>query len=333
MLVFIISVGLVVLLYALMTILYKRTNAYKNQFVTIKDYLRGVPDDLEFVILGSTYMKYAFNSISQLRIKGFNFSLEAESLQCDEKILEQYASRMRPGCTVIIGVAACVALCDEKDLISRNYNCYYKIFDYEHLPKIQKKSIKYRISYMFPVRLRNIKQFFRIIKDTKPLNDIIEKWPSLCNNFQAIKNMDGMAQGWINMFHLKDLKNPDLPASIKEKLELNVSTLIRMVNFCREHSFRPVIVIPPFSKYLNQHFSEEFVDSSLIQIINKVQETCGVLVLNYWDADDFRDELSLFVDGGFRMSEYGSLKFMRMVIKDLNSHGFKLNNANIARPL
>lgn len=312
--------------------LYKRTNAYQNQFVTIRGYLDGVPDNLKMACFGSTYAKFAFNALDKLNIQGFNFSLDAECLQCDKEVLEQYSDRLSPGCVVVFGLAACVTFCKEEEVVAINYRKYFKVLEKRRLPKKLSRSIKYRLGYHFPLT-HNLKQAIRIFLDVPLIKDVVERYPVCCSALQTPKNMKDMAQGWIKMFRLPDLKQANLSEENNRRMKTNTSVLTEMIEFCQQKGWKPVIVITPSSAELNKHFSDQFVEATLLTMVHEVQQTTGVYAFDYRKDVAFQHDPSLFVDGGFRMSKYGSVKFIRQLIRDLNEKGFCLDDKSIAKAI
>ena len=318
--------------FLLLNWLYKRTNAYKNQLVTIKGYLDGVPDNLKLACFGSTYAKFAFNALDELNIQGFNFSLDAECLQCDRKLLELYGGKLSPGCIVVFGLAACIACCKEEEIVVFNYRQYFHVLDHKRLPRKLAHSIKYRLGYYLPLA-QNIKRAIRIFFDVPHIKDVMERYPAYCSALQAQTNMKSMAQGWIKLFHLQDLRQTNLSEENNKQINANAITLTEMIEYSRKMNWKPVIVIIPSSAELNGHFSDQFVDATLMKMVHKVEKATGVCVLDYRKDQAFQHDSSLFVDGGFRMSEYGSVKFIRQLTRDLNEKGFVLNNKSIARAI
>lgn len=322
----------VILGFLLLNHLYKRTNAYKNQFVTIRGYLDGVPNNLKMACFGSTYAKFAFNALDELNIRGFNFSLDAECLQCDQKLLEQYAGKLSPGCVVVFGLAACIACCKEEEVVVFNYRQYFQVLDNKRLPRKLAHSIKYRLAYYFPLA-QGLKRAVRVFFDEPHIKDVMERYPAYCSALQAQTNMKSMAQGWIKLFHLQDLRQTNLSEENNKRINANAITLTEMIEYSREMGWNPVIVIIPSSAELNKHFSDQFIEATLMKMVNEVEKSTGVCVLDYRKERAFQNDPSLFVDGGFRMSKYGSVKFIRQLTRDLNEKGFVLNNKSIARAI
>lgn len=313
-------------LYVVCNFLYKRTNDYKNRLLTIHDYLEGVPCNLQMATFGSTYSKFAFNNYKELGLNGFNFSIDAEALLSDKRLLEQYAHHLAPGCIVVFCLAACISCCKEEETVVLNQWNYYSLLADNRLPEVLKGSLRKRLDYLLPLRLKNIKLLWRVIHDKRRLHDVTEKWGDYYTPEQAALNMKVLTGCWTKMFKLNDLKEVNLSDENKCRIEGNIQNLKEMADFCKERGWRPVVVIPPMSRLLNGYFSKGFLDATLRRVTDEVCKETDMKVYDYMNAETFQDDISLFVDGGFRMSKYGSLKFMRRFIADLNKDGMEINN-------
>lgn len=322
-----IIIQLLLVAYIFANCLYKRTNAYKNSYVTIKGYLQGVPKNLRIVAFGSTYAKYAFNNFEELRLNGFNFCLEAEALQSDFRLMKQYETHLAPGCIVVINLAACVTCCNEEEVVVLYANNYYKILPFKMLPKVLRYSFKRWWHYVFPIGLKNLKQFGRLIIDTDCIDDVASRHPVSVTASSANENMENIANGWIQMFKLEDLKSIDIPKKIEECVRTNEHTLNEMVAFCKSKEWKPLFVIPPMSSKLYRNFSDEFVEKVLLSVANKCSHLNNIPLYNYLKQEEFYNDYNLYCDGGFRLNKYGSKKFMRHFFSDLIKDGIIANNS------
>ena len=88
----------------------KSTNAYNNLCIDIKTFRDGLPEKIQLVNTGSTYSKFAFSSLSDKHLNYADFSLQSESLEMDDAILNHYVDRLEPGCVVVVVAAACLLL-------------------------------------------------------------------------------------------------------------------------------------------------------------------------------------------------------------------------------
>lgn len=319
-----------VLIYIVGNCLYKKTNDYKNKFVTIRGYEDGVPMNIKVAAFGSTYGKYAFNTLAEMKISGFNFCLEAEPLQCDLKLMKKYANHLAPNCIVFINLAACVACCKEEELVVLNFRNYYKLFGFRNASNSLKYNIRYWLKYLFPIGVKNVKKFGRILFDTPLVNDVADRHPVSVSDNEARKNMQNMANGWINMFHLKDLKAAELPDEIQRRVAENERTLNDIITYCFQKNWQPVVVIPPVSSELNKHFSETFNEKVLINIVSNCTKGKNVPVYNFFRSEAFQYNWALFCDGGFRLNRYGSKKFIRHLFREMNTKGIIANNSTLS---
>lgn len=301
--------------------LYKRTNAYKNRFVPALGYLKGVPFGLKFAAFGSTYGMFAFNSMKHLLIKGFNFCLPSESIEADLSILKQYVDHLDAGCVVAINLSACVAMCEKKDVRSSNNEIYSKILEKNNISS----GLACMLKRMFPLTIANWKQFARIFIDVPSKKDVLDSYAFVGSEEEAKKNMAKMVNGWKNMFHLSSMKESAISEGNKKKIHRNIGYMKNFISLCEEKRVCPVFVIPPVSAYLGDYISYEFLDATLFELTNAAADE-RIPVYNYLNRAEFQHDLSLFQDGGFRLSAYGSRKFMNVFFDDLRNDGFVIDN-------
>lgn len=307
--------GMLSLLF-LLNYLYKKTNIYKNSNIYIKNYIRGVPNNLAVVNLGSTYSKFAFDNYEKFQLRGFNFALASETLEMDYQILQQYASHIAPGATVIAVTAACLLL--YRDRVQSEH---YEILD---KTRISNRSLKEYIAYKFPL-ICYPKHAARIIFEKLEISSIYNIYSDYISEEKMQNELEGLVNCWKNLFQLKDLKVVNLSEQSNRNIQKSADELKKIVNFCKKRNWTPVVVIPPFSEKLNRFFSQDFVNAVVRQPIRDILPN-DVLFLDYqWDAY-FQDKQYLYLDGGFRLNEHGSQIFMRRLFSDLKEQGIIINN-------
>lgn len=298
-------------------ILYRKTNAYKNKMLVVRNIMNGVPEHIKFANFGSTYTMYAFNSYKELELDGFSFAMDAQSLEIDNVLLHKYADRIEENATVVFGLAACVSLYRYKMVADKQK--YYQFLKSSELPYYSLSDVTN--SYF----LRNVgmkQKLKRIIKDLDLFDDIVEIYPPDCSEEEKKKNMAGMANGWIKLFHLDDLKSPSINSENQANLEFNANLLKSMVGFCVEKKWKPVFVIIPFSAELNQYFGYEFVQAVLYKLMGPAREKYNIPVYDYRTHELFQNDDASYIDGGFRMSKYGSKKFMKLLFRDMDKGSY-----------
>jgi len=303
----------------LLNYMYKKTNAYKNNNIYIKDYIKGVPGDLQIVNLGSTYSKFAFDNYEKLQLRGFNFALTSETLEMDYQILQQYADHIKPGATVIAAVAACLLL--YRDETHTGQLMHYKILDMKRIPNI---SMKKYLHCKFPL-IFHPKRISQIVYDKPEILSIYNTYPDYITHERMDKESEEMVGCWMDLFKLDNLKSDKLSEQNKRNIQKSAEELKKIVDFCKERGWTPVVVIPPFSEKLNQFFSQEFVDAVVRQPIRDILSRDALFLDYQWD-DYFQDKPYLYLDGGFRLNEHGSQIFMRRIFTDLKKNGIIINN-------
>lgn len=308
----------------LLTSLYRKSIAYKNANVAILKYQIDIPESLQLANFGSTYSMYAFNSYNELRLNAFNFAIDAQSLEIDEKLLSKYASQIAPGATVIFGLAACVTYY-RYSMVS-NKTRYYEFLDKKDIPNY---SLSCAIRHHFPLSLGRMKAMVGAIVRHHDVKDIYAGYPSVLSREVMELNMQRMANGWIKMFHLSDLKQRNTNMDNEQNKDFNTSLLRSMFEFCLSKGWKPVVVITPFSDILNKYFGDEFIATSLGDMISKATDGLKVDVLDYRLHPAFQQDYSSYLDGGFRLNKKGSIKFVKQVLNDLNIKGYSLTNSTI----
>ena len=309
--------------------LYKRTNYYKNQFIALSDYKSNMPNNIKLAIFGSTYAKFAFNSLKEFDHNAMNFALDAECLECDQAIIEQYNHKLAPGCIVIFTIGACAACSKKEDIVCINPRYYYQILDYKRIP-INILSIKNFLKFYFPLAFKpqGIKYIFF---DCKKFDNIIDTYPYECETEKRKTSMQSLVDVWLKMFKLPNLKDANLSEDIQNRVEINIEVLKQLVQYAINNGFRPVIVVPPMSRLLNSYYSDSFIDKTLKRLCLSVKSEFNIPYLDYRTHIDFQLDETMFLDGGFRMSSIGSSHFVKIVLKDLCKYGYKLNNNYIQK--
>lgn len=315
---------LIIISFITVNILYRKTHAYKNRFLAARNIMNGVPRCIRFANFGSTYTMYAFNSYKELELDGFSFAMDAQSLEIDNVLLHKYANCIEENATVVFGLAACVSLYRYKMVTDKQK--YYQFLKSYELPNYSLSDATNRI---FSRDIGMKQKLKRIIKDTDLLYDVVENYPPVCSEEEKKKNMAGMANGWVKLFNLNDLKSPNINSENQSNLEFNANLLKSMVEFCIEKKWKPIFVITPFSSELNQYFGYEFVQTVLYKLMQPAREKYNVPVFDYRTHESFQNDDASYIDGGFRLSKYGSKKFIKLLFRDMEKDTY--NNSKIGK--
>ena len=213
-------VVLVLALILLLNYLYLRTSRYKNECIDIKTYFNGVPENLKFVNLGSTYSKFAFGGIDELKLESADLSLQAQSLDVDYSLLKEYSCCFSDGCIVFICLAACCMMYE-----GNNNPLYCKILNKENNPKY---SLKEKLKSVFPL-LINPRRVKYLIKHDEEYQNIYDSMRQANNDCEAESILNNMANGWIKMFNLSNLKEAQISDYNQLVIKKNTEILKSMI--------------------------------------------------------------------------------------------------------
>lgn len=212
---------------------------YQNQF------------GLDVVNLGSNPGVYSFN-YADLPIKGSNWALGPQSLTHDFNILRNYFSYLKEGGHVIVVVLPFSCLESRYD---KSHNLKYYTFlhpatilNFEDKERTRALLIKGNPFKQMPVLC--IKQTLLEIK-----KKIVASVRMPQKDLQ--KSAFDMMNCWKTKFGLVDLKAP-ISEKHLEELHTRKKTLIKIIEFCKERTLKPVVVIPPMYHTLGSMFPDEF---------------------------------------------------------------------------
>ena len=293
---------------------YKRTDYFKWQHLELESYKQGVPKQLDCGVFGSTYALYAFQAMPQYHSNNrfFNFSLNAESIEQDYLLFNKYKTHFNKRAFVLFTLAPCVCYYTYK--ASPQYNSYF-LLNHKEIPNF--KLSRY-LSYRLPL-LSDFKQIFRSLKFllSEQEMSLDALFPPSVSEEVAKMNMKGLAEGWMHLFRLPNLREKNQDALNERALKENANDLKSMIDDCIQHEIVPVIVITPFAKELTNYFGKAFLDNGMYKLIQEAVGTHQVRVLDYLYDADYQNNRSLFADGGFRLNNAGSSLLCKKVMKEL----------------
>lgn len=296
----------------LLNALYKRTNAFRNQFLDVqKFFIRGgVGDNLEIVNLGSNHPKFGFD-YSELDVKGENWAVGPQTLEYDLAILRKNVSHLASGAVVVIPI------CLLKLFLYRQkgrsvHTKYYSFLDPEYIVgygKLDKWS-----NYSFPL-LFHPKRLRSLIRDAKKDNRLLLK-DNQCKTEESLnKDADFWINCWNKEFNIQ-LPTPLLSQENRDAISKNIQILKEMIDFCISKGLKPVIAILPVTNFLYSRFTPEFIENHILAYIANANEA-KVPVVNYLTDERFTDP-SLYINTFF-FNTIGRKKFTKQFIEDLRA--------------
>lgn len=298
--------------------IFRTTNYYKNKMVQFNSYNGGVPEKITFSNFGSSYSKHAFAAIDGKYEKFADFALYCQSLTFDRILLEKYVDRMEKNAIVVVVIAPCLFLFEYPN--EEQEQQYYHVLGKEEIPRYSPKQ-KYRVSHPVYFEIKPLIKTILSGENRKPFSDIYDRYPTRLSSEQSKAFAKRQAENWMDMFALSNLKSTAFCEKSLSDISGTTDELTSILKICIERMLAPVIIIPPFSSYLNSYFSAEFIEDVLHSSINKAN-VFRVPVLDYQFNDRFQADSSLYSDGCFLLNRRGSLKFLKLLFNDMDNLGY-----------
>lgn len=292
--------------------LYKRTNAYQNQFIDVRKFSEkgGVGNNLEIINLGSNHPKFGFD-YTGLNVKGENWAVGPQTLEYDFAILRDNVSHLAPKAVVVIPICLLKMFLyrQEGRTVHTKYYTFLKPKDIVGYSQLDKWS-NYSFPLLFhPMRLR------RLLKDTKKDNRLSLD-VNLCRTEADLnKDADYWIDIWNKEFDIK-LPTPTLSTENQSDIQKNIQILKEMIEFCLSKGLKPVIAILPVTNYLYSRFTPEFIENHILAYVAEANEV-KVPVKNYLADERFTDS-SLYINSFF-FNTKGRKKFTKQFIEDLRA--------------
>ena len=296
----------------LLNALYKRTNAYRNQFIDVRKFSvkGGVGDNLEIVNLGSNHPKFGFD-YSGLDVKGENWAVGPETFEYDFAVLRKNASHLAPGAVVVLPI------CLLKFFLYRQKSraIHLKYYSFLNSQDIVGYSKKEQIcNYMFPLFFHP-RAIRSLIRDTKKDNRLLLD-KNLCDTEEKLNNdADYWIDCWNREFDIH-LPSPTLKPNNRNDIIQNIRILKEMIDYCLSRGLKPVIAILPVTDFLYSRFTSEFIDNYILGYIADANKA-GIPVMNYLTDERFKDP-SLYINSFF-FNATGRKKFTKQFVDDLRA--------------
>lgn len=298
----------------------KQTNWYKNVFVYTKQmcsnagYRDYLVRNLDIVNVGSNPARFAFHYED---VKGENWSTGNQGKDMDFEILKFRHSFLRKGGVVLLpiipfsGVAGFLKKNNPEYLGIKYYAKFAHTLDggqANRIPECHKafKWIKYPLLFE-PKALRYL--FF----DQQPDNRLsLTEQPLMMP--QIIEDARHRIEGWLKEFNMQTLDEP-LSKELKEGINNSVSIMQQMIDYLKERNLRPVILLLPTSRPLQQYFTQNIKQRLVYDFITQINRS-KVEFLDYSNTEEFLDP-QLYFDSLF-LNLRGRKLFTKRVLKDLN---------------
>ena len=297
----------------------KTRNAYKNhliyttQFVSNTGYRENTLRNYKIVNLGSNPARFAFFYEG---ISGQNWSTGTQGLDKDLEILKYFHSYIKKGGIVLLPVVAFSSvsgyLKPENDPLPYVAK-FVSILD-RHQANTLPRGPEARRWMNYPL-LFNWK-YIRYLFNDAAKDDRLAISEQMMQDLELEMDASRWIKIWKEEFHIADLNAP-LSDELQEGREKSIKDLQNLIDFCLERSLKPVLIMPPMSKYLSSLLSETARETYIYSFIRDAN-TKKIPFLDYLDNQRWSDENLYF--NSFFLNLKGRKLFTKQVLQDLKKY-------------
>ena len=279
---------------------------YKNicdEFINLKG-----AGKVDFVNTGSTFAFYGID-YEICGVKGLNLALKPQSIEQDFRMLKHYAERYNDGATIFI-VVSDLAFAKKKYTDTQTIEKYYKVLNSKEIEKYNPiKSIRAK---KIPV-LYNWKNFLRFHWDVKRN---VEYELKVNENDKEGVDADAYKKcnSWMEEFSLLDLKTAFQAKQFLDEFSYTTDIVSKMISWCKEKGYQPVLVNLPVSAQMKRNFSEEFLDAFYFDNIRQSNKE-DVPFIDLQKNEKLSDYL-LYIDS-CRLNKAGREIITRLLLKEV----------------
>lgn len=265
------------------------------------------------VNLGSSSAKWAY-WYDDFDIKAMNWAQQPQTLLEDFNLLRTYHSILRKNGYVLITVMPFTGLNKETGIYDAIKYLQLETQGEAIEPVLfdkAKRYAKYPILFGKPA----IKAWVRYILRKEVKDDRFEKW-NRGDNPLSEEELKADAKRWManwkTQFGISDFEAP-LTDENQRGRDYRVELMRKMIDFCQERGYQPVLVIPPVTEYLAEEFTPKF---SQIYIYDYLRQVCRNVKLLDYSKERSLMEKDYYMNSFF-MNRCGARAFTERVLKDL----------------
>lgn len=310
--VFIFIVAVLILMLVLNS-LYKRTNAYRNQFIDIGKFrnVANVKDSsLDIVVLGSNAPKFAFDFSDVESYACANWAIGSETFEYDFIVLKKFAGKLNVGATVIWPVCPGKFFLDKYKSKSA-FIKYYGLLSREEFPDYSNR--QYITDYKFPL-IFYPKRIKRLIKDVKPDTRLDSN-----HNPMSAAEIENDASWWIHgcwnpEFGIDIEHMAPLSEKNRKAVEYNISMLKKAIGFCRQRGLHIIFAYLPLTKQLGGYFSTDYVETQMMRYVKEAVGDNDIPLADYMRDERFQN--TDYYINSFFMNRTGARKFTKTFVEE-----------------
>lgn len=260
--------------------------------------------------VGSSHGAYDFtyDRLAEEGIPCFNFGNVSQTYQYDLAMLREYRRYLNGECVVFIPVS-------------------YFSFNNETVNETEAQALSVKYYHcLSPKNIPDYDLFTDIVTTRLPIlsagEDILKLLPDAGLSLKVLAEGSGtdepaMDEAAVAEFASRAAMRYDRHFNNKEELFLpeREEQLVEIIQYCKRHTFIPVLITTPFSDYYNAPVSEEFLDR-FYATINRIASDTGVNYYDYSHDSRFGANLTLFSDSDHLNTE-GAQYFMEILEEEI----------------
>lgn len=293
--------------------LYKRTNAYTNQFVDIHKFkrLKRVDDkSVDVVVLGSNAPKFAFDFTDVKELNCQNWAIGPETFQYDFVILKKFSEKLKRGATIIWPVCPGKFFLD-KFKSSSPLVKYYSILGRNEFPDYNK--LQCLKDYKYPL-VFHPKLIKRLIKDIYQDKKMDLEYNPMNEEEVAIDASWWIHECWNPEFNINIENMAPLSDGNRMAVEFNISVIHEAITYCRNNGFNIIFAYLPLTKELGDFFSTDYVKNHMTRYLMSAIGGESVRFVDYMRDERFQNR-ELYINSFF-MNRKGARIFTNTFLKE-----------------
>ncbi len=270
---------------------------------------KGAPYDA--IAFGSAYCRYGLD-FSSSGLNGYNFGYSSQFFFYTNLMLNQYAKTCKKGGIVYLIIADMVFAKVGKGIYGAE----------EYVKFLNKSTLREEYSYsgFLKSRLPVLMNPRLIVGCVKHIcgKTFPNTYKNLnCNELsesQVKEAADKRCKSWCKQFGLTDTISDRVPKELEETFVKTRQILTGMIQLCLDKGLKPVLVVMPVSKIMNDRLSDAFLECVLFDNIRKAN-TQQIPFLNYLRDERFAD-YKLYHNNADFLNATGRKMFTEILVAD-----------------
>ena len=256
---------------------------------------------LDVVNLGSSSALSAFNYSAYPQLMTANWAMAPQTTLADYEVLRNYCCYLREGATVIIPLCPFTCLGGSKDYLADKYYTVLDIASIPHASFIKKQQMMERKNNPFAYY---------------PLMQLFERKPKqkriVWDEASLIQDAKMRMESWRKEFSI--IRFSDQLSLVNQDAYNDTAALLKkIIVFCEERNFNPVLVMPPVTKAMQSQFSEKLKKLCIEDFVEDAIDT-DAKFLNYFADERFKNE---HFQNSFLLNSAGAKMFTKIVLEEI----------------